>query len=84
MPPSGTTKLAATTASTTEAKSKARAALDGIAKPHGATGLSDGNKAVPGVTKSITRTGEQVREAVQNASDQVPSPVQKLTDAVTT
>jgi hypothetical protein len=50
--------------------------------PHGATDLSDGNKALPGVTKSISRSGDRVREAVQKTSDQMTSSVQKLSDAV--
>ncbi len=51
-------------------------------KPRGATDLSDGNKALPGVTKSVSRSGDRVREAVQSTSDQVASSVQKLSDAV--
>ncbi|ART72471.1 phosphoglycerate mutase [Mycobacterium dioxanotrophicus] len=54
----------------------------GRSKAHGATDLSDGNKALPGVTKSISRSGDRVREAVQNTSDQVATSVQKLSDAV--
>ncbi|TVX91078.1 histidine phosphatase family protein [Mycolicibacterium porcinum] len=64
------------------AKSKLKTAVDSIAKPRAATDLSDGNKAVPGVAKSISRTGEQVRTAVKDAQDQVSSSIKKLGDAV--
>lgn len=49
---------------------------------NGATNLADGNKTAPGVTKSINRSEDRVREAVQNTSDQVASSVRQLSDAV--
>ncbi|MBX8686358.1 histidine phosphatase family protein [Mycobacterium sp. 20091114027_K0903767] len=64
------------------AKSKLKTAVDDLVKPRRATDLSDGNKALPGVTKSLSRTGEQVRTAVKDAQDQVSSSIKKLGDAV--
>ncbi|MFV8049113.1 histidine phosphatase family protein [Mycobacterium sp. 48b] len=66
----------------TVVKSKVKDALGSIGKPRGATDLSDGNKALPGVTKSLSRTGEQVKNAVKDAQDQVSSSIKKLGDAV--
>ncbi|WP_454792385.1 histidine phosphatase family protein [Mycolicibacterium lutetiense] len=63
-------------------KSKLKAAVDSIVKPRGATDLSDGNKALPGVTKSLSRSGEKVQSAVKDAQDQVSSSIKKLGDAV--
>lgn len=63
------------------AKSKVADTLS-VVKPRRASDLSDGNKAVPGVAKSISRTGEQVRTAVKDAQDQVSSSIKKLGDAV--
>ncbi|WP_286175175.1 histidine phosphatase family protein [Mycobacterium sp. DL99] len=78
---SDTTKPA-DSASLAGAKSKLKAAVDGIVKPRGATDLSDGNKALPGVTKSLNRSSEQVRTAVKETQDQVSSSIKKLSDAV--
>lgn len=64
------------------AKAKLKAAVDNIVKPRGATNLSDGNKAVPGVTKSLSRNGERVKTAVEDAQDQVSSSIKKFGDAV--
>ncbi|OBB11370.1 phosphoglycerate mutase [Mycolicibacterium setense] len=63
-------------------KSKVRETLDSIATPRGATDLSDGNKAVPGVKKALSTTGEQVRTAVKDAQSQVSSSIKQLGDAV--
>lgn len=63
------------------AKSKLKTAVDEIVKPR-ATDLSDGNKALPGVTKPVSRTGEQVQTAVKDAQDQVSSSIKKFGDAV--
>ncbi|OBF42359.1 phosphoglycerate mutase [Mycolicibacterium peregrinum] len=63
------------------AKSKLKTAVDGIVKPR-ATDLSDGNKALPGVTKPVNRTGEQVQTAVKDAQDRVSSSIKKFGDAV--
>lgn len=63
-------------------KSKVQETLNSIATPRGATDLSDGNKAVPGVKKALGTTGEQVRTAVKDAQDQVSSSINKLGDAV--
>lgn len=63
-------------------KSKVKDTLDSIVKPRGATDLSDGNKALPGVTKSLSRSGEKVQSAVKDAQDQVSSSIKKLGDAV--
>ncbi|MGV0816199.1 histidine phosphatase family protein [Mycolicibacterium boenickei] len=65
-----------------EVKSKVKDTLGSIVKPRGATDLSDGNRAAPGVTKSLSRTGEQVRTAVKDAQDQVSSSIKKFGDAV--
>lgn len=51
-------------------------------KRNGATDLTAGNKARPGVTRSLNRPGERVQEAVNNAHEQAASSVQKLGDAV--
>jgi hypothetical protein len=75
-------KVADDSSADTPAKSKVKDTLDGMVKPRGATDLSDGNKALPGVTKSLSRTGEQVRTAVKDAQDQVSSSIKKLGDAV--
>ncbi|OBB22663.1 phosphoglycerate mutase [Mycolicibacterium peregrinum] len=77
---SDTTKTA-DSASISRAKSKLKTALDGIVKPR-ATDLSDGNKALPGVTKPVSRTGEQVQTAVKDAQDRVSSSIKKFGDAV--
>lgn len=63
-------------------RAKAKEALDRIVKPHGATDLSDGNKALPGVTKSLTRNGERVKTAVEDTQDQVSASIKKFGDAV--
>ncbi|WKG02836.1 hypothetical protein [Mycolicibacterium sp. HK-90] len=47
-----------------------------------ATDLTDGNKAVPGVKKAVTESGERVRAVVENTRDQVASSVRNLRDAV--
>lgn len=78
---SDTTKPA-DSASLAGTKSKLKTAADGIVKPRAATDLSDGNKALPGVTKSLSRAGEQVRTAAKEAHDQVSSSIKKLGDAV--
>ncbi|MDT0488510.1 hypothetical protein, partial [Streptomyces doebereineriae] len=75
-------KVADDSSAGTPAKSKVKDILDGMVKPRGATDLSDGHKALPGVTKSLSRTGEQVRTAVKDAQDQVSSSIKKLGDAV--
>lgn len=54
----------------------------GTKKPAGATDLTDGNKAQPGVAKAINRAGERVREAVEDAHARAASSIQKLGDAV--
>lgn len=88
---SGTTQLSKLNADNTSTTSDAitpvtesiKAEVSKITRnPNGATKLTDGNKALPGVTKSISRSGDRVREAVQKTSDQVTSSVQKLSDAV--
>ena len=63
------------------AKSKLKTAVDEVVKPR-ATDLSDGNKALPGVTKPVSRTGEQVQTAVKDAQDRVSSSIKKFGDAV--
>lgn len=63
------------------AKSKLKTAVDEIVKPR-VTDLSDGNKALPGVTKPVSRTGEQVQTAVKDAQDRVSSSIKKFGDAV--
>lgn len=63
-------------------RAKAEEALDRIVKPRGATDLSDGNKALPGVTKSLTRNGERVKTAVEDTQDQVSASIKKIGDAV--
>lgn len=77
---SDTTKPA-DSAPVSRAKSKLKTAVDGIVKPR-ATDLSDGNKALPGVTKPVNRTGEQVQTAVKDAQDRVSSSIKKFGDAV--
>ncbi|MEW2478155.1 histidine phosphatase family protein [Mycobacterium sp. NPDC049093] len=77
---SDTTKPA-DSAPISRAKSKLKTAVDGIVKPR-ATDLSDGNKALPGVTKSVSRTDEQVQTAVKDAQDRVSSSIKKFGDAV--
>lgn len=79
---SAAAKLADKTAADSGTKSKVKDALGSIVKPRGATDLSDGNKALPGAAKSLSRTGEQVRTAVKDAQDQVSSSFKKLGDAV--
>ncbi|WKG02834.1 histidine phosphatase family protein [Mycolicibacterium sp. HK-90] len=63
-------------------KSKVQETLDSIATPRRATDLSDGNKVVPGAAKSLSRTGEQVRAAAEEARNQVSSSIKKFGDAV--
>ncbi|MDO3242894.1 phosphoglycerate mutase family protein [Mycobacteroides abscessus subsp. abscessus] len=77
---SATTKLADKEVADSGVKSKLK--TDGIVKPRGATDLSDGNKALPGVTKSLSRTGEKVQTAVKEAHDRVSSSIKKFGDAV--
>ncbi|WP_249383546.1 histidine phosphatase family protein [Mycobacterium sp. DBP42] len=48
----------------------------------GATDLSDGNKAVPGLKKSVTDSRERVRAAVEDTRDQISSSVRNIKDAV--
>ncbi|MGV0744371.1 histidine phosphatase family protein [Mycolicibacterium sp. XJ870] len=50
-------------------------------KRSGATDLTDGNKSRPGA-KAISRTGERVREAVEDAREQMSSSAQKIGEAV--
>lgn len=54
-----------------------------VSKPKstGATDLTDGNKARPGVAKTLSRSREQVREAVEDIREQVSASVQKISDA---
>ncbi|MUL84015.1 MULTISPECIES: histidine phosphatase family protein [unclassified Mycolicibacterium] len=78
----GATKLADPTPTTKTVKSKVKESLDDIVKPRGATDLSDGNKALPGAAKSLSRSGDPVRAAVKDAQDQVSSSIKKLGDAV--
>ncbi|MCV7363699.1 histidine phosphatase family protein [Mycolicibacterium neworleansense] len=80
--PTATSKTTANSSAETPVKSKVKAALGSVVKPRGATHLSDGNKALSGVTKSLGRTGEQVRTTVRDAQDQVSSSFKKLGDAV--
>ncbi|MED5814047.1 histidine phosphatase family protein [Mycolicibacterium sp. 050232] len=75
-------KLAEEKSADTGAKTKAKDTARSIVKPRATTDLSDGSKALPGVTKSISRTGDQVRTAVKDARDQVSSSVKKFGDAV--
>lgn len=77
-----TTKLADKTVADSGAKSKLKTAVDSIVKPRGATDLSDGNKALPGVTKSLSHSGEKVQTAVKDAADQVSSSLKKFGDTV--
>ncbi|MCV7068385.1 histidine phosphatase family protein [Mycolicibacterium farcinogenes] len=70
------------TSTGTAVKSKVHETLDGIETPRRATDLSDGNKVVPGAKKAISRTGEQVRAAVEEARDQVSSSIKKFGEAV--
>lgn len=51
-------------------------------KPAGATDLTDGNKATPGVAKSLTRSRDQVRDAVEDVRERVSASVEKVRDAV--
>ncbi len=77
----GASKLADTTTDT--GKSTVDDAVERVTKPRGATDLSDGNKAVPGeATKSVGRSGQRVREAIEGAREQVTSSLQKISDAV--
>ncbi|MFV8172874.1 histidine phosphatase family protein [Mycolicibacterium peregrinum] len=71
----------ADSAPVSRAKSKLKTAVDEVVKPR-ATDLSDGNKALPGVTKPVSRTGEQVQTAVKDAQDRVSSSIKKFGDAV--
>ncbi len=66
----------------TETKPKAKDVLSSVVKPRGATDLSAGNKALPGVAKALKSNADQVRAAVQDARNQVASSVQKVGDAV--
>lgn len=52
------------------------------AKPSGATDLTDGNKAAPGVAKSLNRSRDQVRDAVADARERVADSVEKVRDAI--
>lgn len=65
-----------------DAKPKLKAAVDSIVKPRGATDLSDGNKALPGVAKSLHQAGERAQTAVKDAQDRVSSSIKKFGDAV--
>lgn len=80
--PSVTTKLADDAVTDSGAKSKLKTAVDNFVKPRGATDLSDGNKALPGVAKSLSRNGEKVQTAVKDVQDQVSSSIKKFGDAV--
>lgn len=59
----------------TEVQSKLR-------KRSGATALSDGNKAVPGLKKAVTESGDKVRAAVEDTRDRVSSSVRNIKDSI--
>lgn len=77
-----TGKLADESSADTGTKTKAKDAVRSIVKSRSASDLSDGNKALPGVTKSISRTGERVKTAIKDAQDQASSSVKKIGEAV--
>ncbi|WP_102141611.1 histidine phosphatase family protein [Mycobacterium hubeiense] len=65
----------------TSAEPLANAEVD-TDKSNGATDLTDGNKARPGVSKAVTRASERVRDAVEDARDDVTASLGKVREAV--
>lgn len=53
-----------------------------LKKRSGASALTGGNKAVPGLKKAVTESGDQVRAAVEDTRDRVSSSVRNIKDAV--
>ncbi|MEV0672740.1 histidine phosphatase family protein [Mycobacterium sp. NPDC050441] len=80
------TEATEATADNAQAASVAKPAVTGLPSKlkarSGATDLSDGNKAAPGVAKELKRSSDKVKAAVEDARDQVSSSVRNMKDAV--